>query len=291
MSAPRSSNALKSALGVGFLLACLTITAGSIHAATQPTGSTDPAVRNQPGVISLALEAASSPVVFSHAVAARDALGFPVGARRAGRHVQDTFEGVEYDEVDELDTSGRPTAIVAADGEGQTYAVAAPDGTVSRLQGAPTWPFTPLVGWIDADRLLVLNQGTDNVSRVAVVNSSDHSTQTLNALIDVRWFAISGDRTTVAAARESGIHIGPITAWLAGEYPAQILPLNRLQIVWDLALDRTGTHVAMLSGTEAADGTVVDIRELGYAKSSSGWELTCDAGVPFTRVLGQVWLG
>jgi hypothetical protein len=183
------------------------------------------------------------------------------------------------------------TAIVAADGEGQTYGVAAPDGTVSRLQGAPTWPFTPLVGWIDADRLLVLNQGTDNVSRVAVVNSSDHSTQTLNALIDVRWFAISGDRTTVAAARESGIYVGQVTAWLAGEHPAQILPLNRMQIVWDLALDRTGTHVAMLSGTEAADGAVVDIRELGYAKSRSGWELTCDAGVPFTRVLGQVWLG
>jgi hypothetical protein len=119
MSAPRSSNALKSALGVGFLLACLTITGGSIHTASQPTGGTEAAVRSQPGVISLALEAASSPVVFSHAVAARDALGFPVGARRAGRHVQDTFEHVEYDEVDELDTSGRPISMTQLDASGR----------------------------------------------------------------------------------------------------------------------------------------------------------------------------
>jgi len=116
MPALRSSTTLKSALGVGLLLACLTVTGGSIHS-TQQTG-TVAAIRSQPVVVALALDAASTPMVFSHAVIARDALGFPVGVRRSGRHVQDTFQHVEYDEVDELDAAGRPISMTQLDTSG-----------------------------------------------------------------------------------------------------------------------------------------------------------------------------
>jgi hypothetical protein len=39
------------------------------------------------------------------------------------------------------------------------------------------------------------------------------------------------------------------------------------------------------------DGTSVNTRELGYTKSDSGWTWTYDGPAPFTRALGQVWLG
>ena len=66
---------------------------------------------------------------------------------------------------------------------------------------------------------------------------------------------------------------------------------DRYDRVWQLVLDQTGAHLAMLSGTEAADGTVTDIHELGYTLTGSTWAKTYDAVVPFTRSLGQVWAG
>ena len=183
------------------------------------------------------------------------------------------------------------TAIVAADEQGQTYAIASADGTVSRLEGAPNWSFTPLVGWIDADHVLVLNQGADNTSRFFVVNSSDGSTETLGSVTDVRWFALSQDRLTVAVSKDAAVYIGHISALRGGDQPAEIGRLDPRQVAWDLALDQTGTHLAMLSGTEAADGAVEDIREVGYTLLPSGWARSYDAPVPFTKALGQVWLG
>ena len=119
MSATRSSKAFRFALGVGFLLACLTITGGSLQAASQPTGGADPAMPDLPGVVSHVLDAESSPAVFLRARAARDTLGFPVGVRRAGRHVQDGIQHVEYDEVDELDAAGNPVSLTQLDGSGR----------------------------------------------------------------------------------------------------------------------------------------------------------------------------
>jgi hypothetical protein len=117
MPALRSSTTLKSALGVGLLLICLTVTGGSFHTTTQQPRAVT-ATRSQPEVVALALDAAASPVVFSYAVTARDALGFPVGVRRSGKHVQDKFQHVEYDEVDELDAAGRPISMTQLDASG-----------------------------------------------------------------------------------------------------------------------------------------------------------------------------
>ncbi len=183
------------------------------------------------------------------------------------------------------------TAIVAADEQSQTYAVASTDGTVSRLEGAPDWSFTPLVGWIDADHVLVLNQGADSTSRLFVVDSFDRSTETLGSVTDVRWFALSQDRLSVAVSKDTAVYVGRVSALRGGEQPAEIGQLDPRQVAWNLALDQTGTHLAMLSGTEAADGALENIRELGYTLLASGWARTYDAPVPFTKALGQVWLG
>ena len=103
MSAIRFTTKLKSALGISLLLACLTVMGGSFRTDTAHQTGTVAATQSLPGVVALALDAASSPVVFSHAIVARDALGFPVGVRRSGKHVQDKFQNLEYDEVDELE--------------------------------------------------------------------------------------------------------------------------------------------------------------------------------------------
>jgi hypothetical protein len=183
------------------------------------------------------------------------------------------------------------TALVAADAQGQTYAVASADGTVSPLEGAPNWSFTPLVGWIDSDRVLVLTQGVDNTSRLLIVNSSERSTETMGSVTDVRWFALSQDRLTVAVSKEASIYLGHVSALRAGEKPTEIGKLDPHEIAWDLALDQTGTHLAMLSGTEAADGAVENIHEVSYTLLAAGWARTYDAPVPFTKALGQIWLG
>jgi hypothetical protein len=119
MSAIRFSTKLKSALGVSLLLACVTVMGGSFHTGTAHQTGTVAATQSLPGIVALALDAASSPVVFSHAVVARDALGFPVGVKRSGKHVKDKFQNVEYDEVDELDASGRPISMTQLDGAGR----------------------------------------------------------------------------------------------------------------------------------------------------------------------------
>jgi hypothetical protein len=183
------------------------------------------------------------------------------------------------------------TALVAADAQGQTYAIASADGTVTRLEGAPNWSFTPLVGWIDSDRVLVLTQGVDNTSRLLIVNSSERSTETVGSVTDVRWFALSQDRLTVAVSKEASIYLGHVSALRAGEKPTEIGKLDPHEIAWDLALDQTGTHLAMLCGTEAADGAVQNIHEVGYTLLASGWARTYDALAPFTKALGQIWLG
>ena len=181
------------------------------------------------------------------------------------------------------------TAIVFADGNGETYSIASADGTVTPLQGAPESSFTPLVGWIDADRLLVLSDGTDATSRIVVMSTG--LSQTIPTLIGVRWFALSGDRSTVAIALDSGIYVSPVSALLGGAQPTWIGSVAASQKVLDLVLDRTGANLAALVNATKDDGMPVNTRELGYTKTSSGWKWTYDGPVPFTKALGQAWLG
>ena len=187
-------------------------------------------------------------------------------------------------------TTGR-TAVVRVDADGSTFSVVAADGSVSPVSPAPVSAFSPLVAWIDADRLVALSTDAEQVSRLAVIDTAGHSLSMLRALGGVRVFAVSPDRGSLAAATESAVYVAPVADWIGGSVPLTGLTLGSSEVVWDLALDATGSHLAMLSGTESADGTVTEIYEIGYARTASSWQKIFDAPVPFTRASGQVWLG
>lgn len=119
MSRTRSTTAFTSALGLAVLLGCMAVAGGSfsgIGHATKPSSSTQ---QSQPAMVFRLLDAQSSPAVFAHASSTRDALGFPVGASRSGKHVQDGFEHAEYDEIDELDATGQPISMTQLDKSGR----------------------------------------------------------------------------------------------------------------------------------------------------------------------------
>jgi hypothetical protein len=183
------------------------------------------------------------------------------------------------------------TAIVVADEHGQTYAIASADGAVSPIRGAPGVSFAQRVGWLDNDRLLTLSDGTDATSRIVVLNVATGTSETIATMIGVRWFALSQDRSTVAMALDGGIYVSQVAALLAGNQPAWLASVGPLQTILDLAVDATGTHLAVLVATTNDDGTASNTRELGYVKNAAGWSWTYDAPVPFDRALGQVWLG
>jgi hypothetical protein len=182
------------------------------------------------------------------------------------------------------------TAIAAAEGQSMTYGIASPEGTVIPLQGAPDDSLTPLVTWLDAHQILVLTNGKEQVSRIVALNVSKRTGVTIQKLTGVRWFAVSADLKTIAAATESGIFTGPVAYWLSGGEPAQSIALDASQVVWALALNQDGTQLAMLSGTVASDGSVSNVSELGYEKVGSTWTRTFNKPVPFTQCLGQVWV-
>jgi hypothetical protein len=188
-------------------------------------------------------------------------------------------------------SSSGSTAIVTSDERSQAYPTVSADGTVTPLRGAPGSSFAPPVAWIDADRLLALGEGTDASSRLVVLGSSTGISQTISTLTGVRWFALSGDRSIATVALDSGIYVTQVSVLLNGDQPVFVGSLGSSQKVLQLALDQSGTRLAALVSTTMDDGTSVNTRELGYTKSHSGWTWTYDGPAPFTRALGQVWLG
>ncbi len=138
MSRTRSTTAFTSALGLAVLLGCMAVAGGSLSGSGRTTEPASSARQSQPAVVFQLLDAQSSPTVFAHANSARDALGFPVGAGRSGKHVQDGFQHAEYDEIDELDAAGRPISMTQLDKSGRVIsavrfdAMAHPASRISR---------------------------------------------------------------------------------------------------------------------------------------------------------------
>jgi hypothetical protein len=66
-----------------------------------------------------AITADDRPDVFSRAASARDAFGFPVGAKRTGKHVRDSYRPTDYDEVEEVDGAGQTLALTQFDPAGR----------------------------------------------------------------------------------------------------------------------------------------------------------------------------
>jgi hypothetical protein len=181
-------------------------------------------------------------------------------------------------------------AFVTSDAKSLDYGLANSTGSVTALAPAPTQSFTPLVAWLDEARVLTLSTDNQQASRLAIVDSSARSIDSLQALAGVRWFGLSSDRHTIAAATESAIYVGTVAAFQAQALPPKAVTLDDLRIAWALALDAGGSMIFMLSGTEAADGTVGAIRELGYSQQGSTWTKVLDSPAPFGRAIAQVCL-
>jgi hypothetical protein len=130
MPAVISRTTIKSAIGAGTVVACLVVTAGRMIAVPQPSGGFAQTAIDEPARFEMALDANSEAVVLARAGKTRDALGFPVGARHTSKHVRDGFEQAEYDEVSEIDASGRVTSVTQFDAQGRLRAA-------MRLDSAP----------------------------------------------------------------------------------------------------------------------------------------------------------
>ncbi|MGD0861762.1 MAG: hypothetical protein ABSA21_03255 [Candidatus Limnocylindrales bacterium] len=120
---------VKWAAGTAAVAVCLIASAGHIAAAPQFSGS-EHAGLGTPTRVETALAADADTALFAREVETRDALGFPVGVKRIGRHVLDGFEHAEYDEVTEVDSAGKVQAVTQFDSRGHLRAAV-------RLDAAP----------------------------------------------------------------------------------------------------------------------------------------------------------
>jgi hypothetical protein len=190
-----------------------------------------------------------------------------------------------------VDTSDAGRTVMAVAGpEDVTFAMADSDGMASLLSPQPSSPFGPSVAWLDDTLLAVLSTDTKMASRLATIDTAGHSARLLAGLSGARLFAISPDRKVLAAATSSGVYVAPVADWLADKAGTKALGVKSDQVVWDLALDGTGTRLAMLAGTVGPDGTVGDAHEIGYELNGRAWMRIFDSSVPFARAAGQVWL-
>ena len=117
----------KSGLGAAAVVGCLAVTAGQLTAAPRQSPSSADLDGN-PTRMEMALDANSSAAVFARAGKARDALEFPVGVTRVGKHVRDGFERAEYDEVSEMNSSGKIVALTQFDTKGRLRVAVRLDG-------------------------------------------------------------------------------------------------------------------------------------------------------------------
>lgn len=181
-------------------------------------------------------------------------------------------------------------AIATADEHTLAYGVAGADGTVTTMAPAPTQSFTPLVAWLDETSLLVLTMDKLQTSRLAVAKLGDPELMPSASVIGATTFAVSADGQVVAVSTENAVYAAPIGTFLGGSQPEQVAALSASQVVWAISLDATGTQLFILSGTEAADGTVGSFHEIGYSKTGSTWAKTFDVAAPFGKAIGQASL-
>lgn len=125
----KTSGAVKAVLAAAVVVFGLAATADRMVATS--TGGSDTVVGvggvagakvGPPVVTATVLNADDSPDVFRRAASARDAFGFPVGPKRTGKHVHDTYRPTDYDEVEEVDAAGQPLALTQFDPTGRLVA-------------------------------------------------------------------------------------------------------------------------------------------------------------------------
>lgn len=123
MKTTKSKTVVRTLIAGGAVVFGLAFSTGQMAATS--TGETDRAAdvllaprAVQPSITETVLNADSRPDVFARAGAARDALGFPQGSSRTGKHVHDGYRGLDYDEVSDVDAAGQPVALTQFDARG-----------------------------------------------------------------------------------------------------------------------------------------------------------------------------
>jgi len=189
-----------------------------------------------------------------------------------------------------LDATDATVAFVTADDTSMAYGTAGPDGAVATVTPAPSESFAPLVATLDATHLVVMTMDGNEVSRLAVIDTANHTMTTSKAIGGIRDFALSADRRSVAVATDGGAYVGSVADFIAGKAPKLVATVADAAVVWGLALDASGSQLYVLSGTVASDGTVGTVHELGYVRQGSGWVRSMDSATPFTSAVDQVCL-
>lgn len=122
----KATAGIQSLVAVSLVIVGLVVTADRMTAASSGVSEGalgDSAIEGsrvgQPIVTETILNADDSPDVFKRAASARDAFGFPVGAKRTGKHVHDGIQTTDYDQVDEIDGAGQPLAQTQFDSSGR----------------------------------------------------------------------------------------------------------------------------------------------------------------------------
>jgi len=137
MKAVKSIGAFRALMVAGAVVLGLAVSTGQLTAATATVrtaaGVDGLAMIHQPATTETAIYEDSRPDVFARAGRAPDAFGFPAGSKRSGRHVHDGYQNSDYDEVSELDGTGRPLALTQLDADGRLVAAMRFDAQPAQL--------------------------------------------------------------------------------------------------------------------------------------------------------------
>ena len=181
-------------------------------------------------------------------------------------------------------------AIVTQEGTKSQYYTASRDGKVNSLVPAPAESFTPMASWLDDTRLMVLSTGSDQVSRLAVVDMAAKTLSPIKTIGGLTSFALSADRETLAVASGSEILAEPVISWTGGLQPQRVAAVEAGKVVWGLALDRSGNRLAVLSGVVSADGRVSGTRDTCYSRRGDAWLKSCDVETKMLAPKSQIWV-
>jgi hypothetical protein len=179
-----------------------------------------------------AISADDHPEVFTKAEKARDGFGFPVGARKVGRHVHDASQNSDYDEVSEVGSNGQPLALTQFDGSGRLTTAVRFDTT-----GSPAARITGPTATKTAQRGLA-------ASGLAVIGRARTDASAVDGGWDVQW-ARAAEGTTVRGD-ETKVHLwadGRIQTVARVEHQLAPAPTRRLsqpdaRVVVDRQLDQ-----------------------------------------------------
>ena len=180
-------------------------------------------------------------------------------------------------------------ALITQGIAGPTYLVGRSGSVMTPLIPAPVQPLTPLVGWLDDQRLLVLSTDSTQASRLTVLDVAAANVAQAGSMAGVRDFTVSGDRATLAAATGEAIYAGSLNEILGANPPTPVAAIPDGSVAWGLAVDYSGSALALLTATVGTDGTAGATREVGYRRSGRSWTPLFDVPVPLAAVVGQVW--